>query len=89
MSDDQVRDVGELARDEGFKLNIGKAIAILATTAFIIFALQNTADTTVTFLGIQFSLSFWLLGVIIFLLGWVVGYASKTRKVRRARKALR
>lgn len=89
MSDDQVRDVGELAADEGSKLTFGKFVALLALVAFVVFILQNTADTTVTFLGWSFTLSLWLVGVILFVSGALVGYVAKMRRVRRAQKAYR
>lgn len=90
MTDDQYREVGDLARPEkGSSLTFGRVVALVALLAFLVFIIQNTSDTTVRFMGWDFTLSFWLLGLIIFALGWTGGYFSKSRKVRAARKAMK
>lgn len=89
MSDEGFRDVSEMAKAEGSPITAGRVVALVALAAFLVFILQNTTDTTITFLGWDFTLSFWMVGLIIFALGWVVGYFVKSRKVRARRKALK
>jgi uncharacterized integral membrane protein len=88
MPDDQTRSPTEETKTAPRPLTAARVFALFILAAFLVFILQNSADHSVRFLGWVVTLPFWLVGVIIFLLGVLVGYSVKSRKVRAARRAM-
>ena len=88
MTDDQIRNIDETSPRES-SFNVGRIIALLALIVFLVFVLQNTQDSNVELLWMTVNLPVWLVAVILFVLGVIVGYYSKSRKVRAKRKALK
>lgn len=89
MTDDQARSPSEETQPAPRTLTAARVFALVILVAFLVFILQNSEESSVRFLGWVVTLPFWLIGVIIFLLGALVGYSANSRKVRAARKALR
>jgi uncharacterized integral membrane protein len=89
MSDDRpVRDVSDMMQPEQRSgVTLGGVLAVIALAIFGIFVFQNMEAGTVTLLWFNVEMPVWLLAVIVFLLGAIVGYGLKTRRVRAKRKA--
>jgi uncharacterized integral membrane protein len=68
-------------------VTVGGVIAVLALVVFGIFVFQNRESGTVTLVGFDVEMPVWLLSVIVFLLGAIVGYFLKARRVRAKRRA--
>jgi uncharacterized integral membrane protein len=69
------------------KIGTGRLIAIIAVAALAaLFVLQNFQSVPVKFLTFEFDLPLWLVMVVLFVLGMVLGGAvrSGVRKLRGA-----
>lgn len=88
MTDDPVRNI-DAKESEGSTLTVGKVLALLGLAAFVAFIIQNSQTSNIDFLWLTINLPVWLVGVIIFLIGALIGYYSKSRKVKAKRKALK
>ncbi|MCI0424785.1 MAG: LapA family protein [Actinobacteria bacterium] len=84
-----VRDVREMLEPEKRSTGLSPTaiIAIIALALLAVLVAQNTEEAVVTFLGFTQPLPLWLLSVILFLLGMIVGYALKARRERAKRRA--
>jgi uncharacterized integral membrane protein len=71
---------------EGRRASAGLIIAGLIVIAVAIFVAQNTNSIPVQFLVFDFEMPLWLLLVIVFLLGAVVGQGAMWLRRRRKRK---
>ena len=63
-------------------------IVLLFVAATIVFAVQNVAVVTISFLGFSVRAPLWALTVIVYVLGAVTGgslFAGLRKSVRRAR----
>ena len=89
MTDERpVKDVGDMLEIEGRSgISPGAVIMIIAVALLGIFVAQITKDVQVSYLGFNLTMSLWLLTLIIFGLGMLVGYGVKTKRVRDKRKA--
>lgn len=88
MTDDQTRNIDESGA-KGSDLNVGRIVALIALVVFLIFILQNTQEISIQLIWMTVTFPVWLIGVIVFVLGVIVGYYTKSKKVRAKRKALR
>lgn len=61
------------------KMILGIVIAVLA----LIFVLENTDETKVEFLGFNFSTGTWLMLVIFFVAGMILGWLLSRRRAER------
>jgi uncharacterized integral membrane protein len=71
---------------EGTKASAGLVIAGLIVIAVAIFVAQNTESIDFEFLVFNFSMPLWLVLVIVFALGAVVGQGAMWLRRRRRRK---
>jgi uncharacterized integral membrane protein len=78
---DSVRDVGD-----GTRASAGLIIAGLIVIAVAIFVAQNTESIEFEFLVFTFSMPLWLVLVIVFALGAVVGQGVMWLRRRRKRR---
>jgi uncharacterized integral membrane protein len=62
------------------KMIIGAIIGLLA----FVFIVQNTDKGTVQFLWMDFTTSYWIWLLLMFLCGGVVGYMVAVRRAKRA-----
>lgn len=85
MTDGDMRDRAK-ELDAGSRLTAGRIIGLVALAAMLVFVVQNTGDTEVNFLWLEYTLPLWLNFVILFLLGAIVGYGFKSRRARAKRK---
>jgi len=88
VTDDQIRDIAAKEPSES-SLSIGRVIALVGLALFVAFIIQNTQDSDVRFLWMDIQLPVWMVAVLIFVIGALVGYYSKVRKVKAQRKALK
>ncbi len=86
MTDDQTRNTDVVRREP--VVTVGRVIAALLIIALVIFVFQNSQEAEFTLFTWRMTMPVYLLAAIIFVLGWLGGYLSKARKVRRARKAM-
>jgi len=71
--------VGDQGRRVNGKLILGVLIAVLA----LIFVLQNTNEVNVSYLGLDFTTGTWLMLVIFFVAGMIVGWLLGRRRTER------
>jgi uncharacterized integral membrane protein len=82
-----IRDIDEMMSPEPRSaISAGAVIALIAAALFIVFVAQNLEPTSITYLGFDFEAPVWLVSLIVFVLGWIVGYFMKTMRVRRQRR---
>jgi uncharacterized integral membrane protein len=79
-NDRNITDVGGSS-----KAPIGMVVAGLIVIGVAIFVAQNTEDIEFEFLWLNFSMPLWLVLVIVFLLGAVVGQSLLWLRRRRRR----
>jgi uncharacterized integral membrane protein len=88
MADDRpVRDVNDMMEPEaGSGIRAGAVVTLVALALLVIFIIQNTNEANITFLTFDATTPLWVLAVVFFVLGTLVGYFVKARRVRRKRK---
>lgn len=87
MSDDgTVREAPPHPQPPRAGITLGGVVAGLALAAFVVFIFQNLETRSVTLLWFDVDLPIWLLLVIVFTLGVIVGWFAKSRKVARKRR---
>jgi uncharacterized integral membrane protein len=64
----------------------GAVIALLSLALFVVFIIQNWDMGAVTLLGFDVELPVWLLLMIVFALGFIVGYFARSRRLARKRR---
>lgn len=67
-------------------ITAGGLIVLIALALFGAFIIQNLETGSVDLLWFNVELPVWLLLVIVFVLGVIVGWFSKSRKVARKRR---
>lgn len=69
------------AGDQTISIKLIIGVLILIGVAFFVF--QNTQDVALTWLFFQFTMSLWLLTLILFGLGILMGWALHLRRSKR------
>lgn len=88
MTDDPIRSIDEQTPRES-SLNFGRVVALVGLILFLVFIIQNTQDSNMNLLWMTVSLPVWLVAVIVFVIGTLVGYYGKSRQIRAKRKAVK
>jgi uncharacterized integral membrane protein len=82
------RDIDEMVAPEPRSaISVGTVFALIAIALFVVFIVQNMDSIGIRFMGVDVVAPTWLVSLIVFALGFVVGYVVKTLRVRKKRRA--
>lgn len=70
----------------GFSLGFVGWVGVVLTVLSLVFILQNRMTVTINFFWLDVSSPLWFVLLLIFLLGWFIGYIFFRRRLKEYKK---
>jgi uncharacterized integral membrane protein len=67
----------------GKGVNARFVVGLAIVAGFLVFIFQNTADTQLRFLWLEFTMPIWGLALMLFAGGFIVGWLVNVRRAKR------